>query len=34
VCKVSFGTSSASDFRGSSPDSGDVNTYLAPLLGN
>lgn len=33
-CNVRFGTPSASNFRGSSPDSGDVNTYLTPLLGN
>jgi hypothetical protein len=33
-CNVSFGTPSASNFRGRAPDSTEVNTYLAPLLGN
>ena len=33
-CNVSFGTPSASNFRGSSPDRSVVNTYLAPLLGD
>ena len=33
-CNVSFGTPSASNFRGSAPDRSVVNTYLAPLLGD
>jgi hypothetical protein len=33
-CNVSFGTPSASHFRGSAPDRSVVNTYLAPLLGD
>jgi hypothetical protein len=33
-CNVTFGSPSASSFRGSAPDDDEVNTYLAPLLGN
>jgi hypothetical protein len=33
-CNVTFGSPSASTFRGSAPDDDEVNTYLAPLLGN
>lgn len=33
-CNVTFGNPSASTFRGSSPDSSQVNDFLAPRLGN